>query len=62
MVVVIEINEVVLCFVFVCSEYVVWIVKMCVVMEWVGIDLLIVIDLINMGWLIGYDGWLFYVY
>lgn len=47
---------------FMCEEYVQCFVKICWVMDEKGVDLLIVSDFLNMNWLIGYDGWFFYVY
>lgn len=44
------------------SEYAARIAKTRAAMERAGIDLLIVTDPTNMGWLTGYDGWSFYVH
>jgi len=44
------------------SEYAARIAKTRTAMQRAGIDLLIVTDPTNMGWLTGYDGWSFYVH
>jgi ectoine hydrolase len=44
------------------SEYAARIAKTRAAMQRAGIDLLIVTDPTNMGWLTGYDGWSFYVH